>query len=243
MDYSALAAPLTLVFRYTTLVRGAAGQAEIDPTRIGLKIHGSFSKLPPASGLGPEYLTYVLWAVTPEGRAVNLGEISLAGDEGRISAKMVPSRFGLIVTAESYFAVSRPSNAVAFEADLSPGTKAAVAVSQASCELLTSPVGAQLSDSNPPAMNDPAAPLVIEEARRAIEVARRSGAQELAPETLATAEHLLQIARDQQAHGVPRKDVIDTGSEAVLVAEDARVLAERRQKRAHEKSESAVDPQ
>jgi len=243
MNYKGLTSPLTVVFRYTTLVPGAAGQAEIDPSRFGLKIHGSFSKLPPASRLGLEYLTYVLWAVTPEGRAVNLGEISLAGDEGRISAKMVPSRFGLIVTAESYFAVSRPSNAVAFEADLPPGAKASVLVSQASCELLTSPVGAQLTDSSSRAVSDPAAPLVIEEARRAIGAARRSGAEELAPETLATAEHLLQLACDQQAHGVPRKDVIDTGSEAVLVAEDARVLAERRQKRSRERSQSAMDSQ
>jgi len=177
MNYKGLTSPLTVVFRYTTLVPGAAGQAEIDPSRFGLKIHGSFSKLPPASRLGLEYLTYVLWAVTPEGRAVNLGEISLAGDEGRISAKMVPSRFGLIVTAESYFAVSRPSNAVAFEADLPPGAKASVLVSQASCELLTSPVGAQLTDSSSRAVSDPAAPLVIEEARRAIGAARRSGAE------------------------------------------------------------------
>lgn len=233
MDYSSLTAPITVLFRYTPLAPGAAGQAVIEPTRFALKIHATVEKLPPASGLGQAYLTYVLWAVTPEGRATNLGEIDLTGSDGKLNAKMVPSHFGLIVTAEPYFAVSRPGKSVVLEADLAPGAKPVLPVSQASCELLATSVGANFGDPGSPASNDPSAPVVIEEARRAIEVARKSGAQQFAPETLATAEHLLQLARDQQARGVPRKDVVDTSSEAALVAEDARVLAVKRQKDSH----------
>lgn len=236
MDYTPLSAPITVVFRYTALLPGAQGQAEIVPNRIALRIHATFSKLPPASRLGPEYLTYVLWAVTPEGRASNLGEIELTGADGRLNTKMAPSRFGLIVTAEPYFAVSHPGKAVAFEADLSPGVTPTVPVIQVSCELLSAPAGADLADPSSPAGNDPAAPLVIEEARRAIAVAQKSGAQELAPETLATAEHLLQLTRDLQARGAPRKDVVEAGSEAVLVAEDARVLSMKRRKQSRESS-------
>ncbi|HEV2380509.1 MAG TPA: hypothetical protein VG206_12030 [Terriglobia bacterium] len=235
MDYTALSAPITVVFRYTALVPGAAGQAEILPSRIALRIHAAFSKLPPASRLGTEYLTYVLWAVTPEGRASNLGEIELTGADGRLNTKMAPSRFGLIVTAEPYFAVSHPGNAVVFEADLSPGATPTLPVTQATCELLSA-AGADLADPGPPAGSDPAAPLVIEEARRAIAVAQKSGAQELAAETLATAEHLLQLTRDLQARGAPRKDVVEAGSEAVLVAEDARVLSVKRRKQSRQGS-------
>jgi hypothetical protein len=243
MDYRALSAPFTVIFRYTPLVPGASGQAEIDPTRIGLRIHAAFSKLPPASRLGPAYLTYVLWAITPEGRAINLGEVDLTGDAGRLNGKMPPSRFGLLVTAEPYFAVSRPGNAVAFEADLAPGATPALPVSHANCELLTTPVGSESATPGAPAQSDPNLPLVIEEARRAIAVAQRAGAQQLAPDTLATAERLLRLAQDQQAQGAARKDVTDTGSEAVLIAEDARVLAVKRQGRARDSNHNPAPSQ
>ena len=233
MDYRSLAAPLTVLFRYTALAPGAAGQAVIEPNRIAWRIHATFTNLPSASKLGPPLLAYVLWAVTPDGRATNLGEIDLAGGAGKLNGKMVPGRFGLIVTAEPYFAVSRPAKSVVLEADLAPGAKPVVPVSLANCGLLTEAVGATLVDAGPPTNNDPAAPIVIEEARRAIEVAKKSGAGQFAPGTLATAEHLLQLARDQQARGVARKDVVDTGSEAALVAEDARVLAAKRQRDSH----------
>ena len=240
MDLSTLAAPMTVVFRYTSLVPGAAGQAEIAPGRPSLRIHATVAKLPPASQVRPGYLAYVLWAVTPEGRASNLGEIDMTGAEGQLNTKMVPSRFGLIITAEPYFAVSRPGKAVVFEADLAPG-EAAVPLSQASCELLNSPAGTDPAGPDPPVASDPAAPSILEEGRRAIAVAKQAGAQQFAPETLATAAHLLQLASDQQARGLPRKDVVETGSEAVLVAEDARVLAVKRQRRAHENT-AKTDP-
>jgi hypothetical protein len=242
MDFRSLTAPLTVALRYTALLPGAAGQAEIEPGRVGLKIHLIADELPPASQLRPECLTYVLWAVTPEGRASNLGEIQLSGAEGRLNTKMVPSRFGLIVTAEPYFAVSQPSKTVVFEADLAPGSTAVVSVTHASCELLTAPVGADIVAPSHPAAGDPGAPLILEEARRAIAVAQRAGAQQFAPETLATAEQLLQLAEDQEAHGAAKKDVIDTGSEAVLIGEDARVLAVKRQQRARQNASPNPPP-
>lgn len=232
VDYGDLAAPATIVFRYTPLVPGAAGQAEILPGPTRWKLSAAFANLPPASRLGSEYLTYVLWCVTPEGRSLNLGEVELTGTDGHLNTKVNLRRFGLIVTAEPYLAVSRPNKAVVFEADVAPGSSTGVSVTKVNCQLLTVPIGAATLRADPPSASDAAEPLAIEEARRAVAVARAAGAEQYAPDTFGTAERLLHLAEDQQARGVQRKDVVDTGSEAVFIAEDARVLAVTRRKRA-----------
>ena len=234
VDYGNLAAPLAIVFRYTALVNGAAGQAEIVPGPTKWKINAAFTKLPPASRLGSEYLTYVLWCITPQGRSINLGEVTLTGTDGHLDAKLNLRRFGLIITAEPYLAVSRPNKAVVFEADVAPGSSAGLSVTQVNCELLTTPIGAGTTETDPPRTKDADEPLVIEEARRALAVARAAGAEEYAPDTFGTAQQLLDLAEDQQKRGEKLKDVVDTGSEAVFIAEDARVLAVTRQKRARE---------
>ncbi len=234
IDFGDLAAPLSIVFRYTPLVKGAAGQAEILPGPTKWKIDAAFANLPPASRLGSEYLTYVLWCVTPEGRTLNLGEVELIGTDGQLNTKVNLQRFGLIVTAEPYLAVTRPNNAVALEADVAPGSPSGLSVTQATCELLAKPIGAGTIQADPPRTKDPDEPLVIEEARRAVAVARAAGAAEYAPDTFGTAEQLLRLAENQQKRGEKRKDVADTGSEAVFIAEDARVLAVTRQRRARE---------
>lgn len=236
MDYGTIAAPLTIVFRYTPLVPGAAGQAEILPGPTWWKLNADFRNLPPASELGSEYLTYVLWCITPEGRSLNLGEVELTGTGGHLNTKLNMRRFGLIVTAEPYLAVSQPNKAVVFEADVAPGSGTAVPVAHVTCELLSAPIGTAAIHADSPHATDPAEPLVIEEARRAIAVARAEGAEEYAPGTFSTAERLLHLAEDQQARGARRKDIVDTGSEAVFIAEDARVLAVTRRKRARETS-------
>ena len=225
MDFSHLARPTTIVFRYTTLVRDAAGQAEIEPFRGNLKIHGVFSNLPPARHLGLPFLTYTLWQVTADGRTTNLGEVELTGGAGEISTKARSSRFGLIVTAESYFAVSQPSSHVAFESDVAPGSSANSPLTLAHCELLRTPIGAEFAASDPPDPKTAGQPLLFEEARLALAVARAAGAAEYAPETLETAGQTLKIAGNLLAQGAKPADVHDAAMEAVLIAEDARVLA------------------
>jgi hypothetical protein len=231
MDFRSAPGPLTVIFRYTPLVADAVGRADIQPWKAAWKLHAEFANLPPASRLGDEYLTYVLWNVSPEGRTSNLGEVELTGTEGQITTKISTLRFGLIVTAEPYFAVSQPSNAVALQADVAPGTTPGIPVTQVTCKLLSTPLGADPAAARSFVAGDPAAPLIFEEARRAIAAARRAGGEQYASETLHTAEQLLRLAQDQQAAGAPKKDVTDTGSEAVLIAEDARVLAVTRRTR------------
>lgn len=231
MDFSSMPGPLTVIFRYTPLVTGAGGRADIQPWKTAWKLRGAFGNLPPASRLGGEYITYVLWSVSPEGRTSNLGEITLEGAQGQISTKINTLRFGMIVTAEPYFAVSQPSSAVAFQADVAPGATPGIPVTQVTCKLLSTPLGVDPASAKSSLAADPAGPLLFEEARRAIAAAKTAGAEQYAPDTLRTAEQLLRLAQDQQAGGAPEKDVTDTGSEAVLIAEDARVLAVAR--RAH----------
>lgn len=230
MDFTHLAGPTSIVFRYTPLAAGSAGQAEIEPYRAWLRIHGTFSNLPAASRLGPQYLTYTLWQVTPDGRTTNLGEIGLTGSEGEIRTKSRSRQFGLIVTAEPYFAVSQPSSALAFESDVPPGATATGPLTEANFELLRAPIGSTLVAYS--ATGPTSEPLLFEEARRALAVARAAGAAEYAPQTLDTAEQTLQIARKLQGQRAKPTDVRDAAMEAVLIAEDARVLAVARQRRA-----------
>lgn len=235
IDFTRLTSAAAIVFRYTRLAPGAAGQAEIVPAGAWLKIHGMFSNVPAASRLGSEDLTYTLWQVTPDGRATNLGEIEISGSNGEIHTKSRAHQFGLIVTAEPYFAVSQPSAAVAFESDLTPGSTLGEPLAQATCELLTAPIGSKLVASDTGGAPDPKTtgePLLFEEARRALAVARASGAAEYAPGTLATAEQTLQIARTLVGQRAKPAEVHDAALEAVLIAEDARVLAVVRRKRA-----------
>jgi hypothetical protein len=231
MDFSHLTRPMTVVFRYTPLVRNAAGQAVIEPFKGTLRIHGVFSNLPPASLLGPPFLTYTLWQVTADGRTTNLGEVELTGNSGEISTKSRSWRFGLIVTAEPYFAVSQPSSQVAFESDVAPGSGTNAPLTPARCELLRTPIGAPFLAHDPPDPKAASQPLLFEEARRAIAVARAAGAAEYSPETFETAVQTLKIAGNLLAQGARPKDVHDAAMEAVLIAEDARVLAVARRNR------------
>ncbi len=93
-------------FRGTALMPQARGEAKVDSKQGRIEIDAKFDRLAPATQFGPEYLTYVLWAVTPEGRATNLGEVLLKGDGSKLDVTTDLQAFGLIVTAEPYFAVT-----------------------------------------------------------------------------------------------------------------------------------------
>ena len=102
-------------FRGTALLPGAHGQAKVESKQGYIEIEVEFDELQGATRFGPEYLTYVMWAVTPEGRATNLGEVILNGTESKLNVTTELQAFGLIVTAEPYFAVSQPSDVVVME--------------------------------------------------------------------------------------------------------------------------------
>src|SRR5690348_11520127 len=104
-----------LDFRGTPLLPAAHGEAEVEGRKGYIEIKAELKDLQPATRFGPEYLTYVLWAITPEGRATNVGEVLLNGDKTHLDATTDLQSFGLIVTAEPYFAVTQPSDVVVME--------------------------------------------------------------------------------------------------------------------------------
>ncbi len=102
-------------FRGTELMPAARGEAKVASQMGSTKIETSLEHMSPASQYGPEYMSYVLWGITPEGRAVNLGEVVLEGDHAKLLSTTDLQTFGLIVTAEPYFAVTQPSDVVVAE--------------------------------------------------------------------------------------------------------------------------------
>src|SRR5579863_4053112 len=124
-------------FRGTSLLPDARGTAEVQSKQGAIHVDAEFKHLQPASKFGPEYLTYVLWAISPEGRPVNLGEV-LPNDDGNSKLDVTSSlqSFGLIVTAEPYFAVTQPSNVVVMENFVTNDTNGTVEEVDAKYELL-----------------------------------------------------------------------------------------------------------
>src|SRR6516162_3415465 len=102
-------------FRGTALLPNARGEAKVESKQGYMEIEAEFDELQSATRFGPEYLTYVMWAITPEGRPTNLGEVILNGTKSKLNVTTELQAFGLIVTAEPYFAVSQPSDVVVME--------------------------------------------------------------------------------------------------------------------------------
>ena len=102
-------------FRGTQLLPDARGEAKVEGKQGYIEIEVEFDNLQPASRNGAEYLTYVLWAITPEGRTANLGEILLNGTKSKLDVTTELQVFGLLVTAEPYYAVTRPSDLIVME--------------------------------------------------------------------------------------------------------------------------------
>jgi outer membrane protein OmpA-like peptidoglycan-associated protein len=217
----------TLVdFRGTALMPEAKGQARVDSKQGVIKIDAQMDHLKPASQFGPEYLTYVLWAVTPEGRATNVGEILLDGDKSKISATTELQAFGMIVTAEPYFAVTQPSDVVVMENFVRKDTQGSIQEIDAKYELL--PRGQYTLNVAPsdlkPVRLDPKVPLELLEARNAVQIARYAGADQYAGETFRKASQELENG-ERMLRKSSKKSVQTVAREAVQSAEDARIIA------------------
>jgi outer membrane protein OmpA-like peptidoglycan-associated protein len=218
-------------FRGTSLLPDAIGAADVQ-SRLGtIRVDARFKHLQSASRFGPEYMTYVLWAISPEGRPVNLGEV--LPDEGGNARLQVTSdlqAFGLIVTAEPHFAVTQPSDVVVMENFVTDDTNGTVEEVNAKYELLKR--GQYTASVNPaqltPMMFDGRTPIDIYEARNAVRIARWAGAEQYAPESLRKAEVDLQNAESLLMSKAGLKDSITDAREAAQMAEDARVITMRK---------------
>jgi outer membrane protein OmpA-like peptidoglycan-associated protein len=218
-------------FRGTDLLPNAHGQAKVESKQGYIEIEVEFDKLQPATKYGAEYLTYVLWAITPEGRTSNLGEVLLNGTSSKLDVTTELQVFGLAVTAEPYFAVTMPSNLVVMENAVRTDTVGKIEEMDAKYELLQRGQYERLA--NPLALKmDQKMPLELYEARNAVQIARAIGADQFASDTFAKAENSLKEAEAYQARKAGRKPVTMAAREAVQTAEDSRAIAVTRQEEA-----------
>ena len=215
-------------FQGTDLLPTAHGEAKVESKQGHIQIEADFQGLQPATKNGVEYLTYVLWAITPEGRAANLGEILLNGTKSKLNVSTDLQVFGLVVTAEPYYAVRQPSDLVVMENVVRADTKGKIEEIDAKYELLQR--GQYQRLANPLALKaDRRLPLELYEARNAVNIARAVGADRFAAETFQKAEKSLSEAEAYQARKAGRKPVAMDAREAVQMAEDSRAIAVKRQ--------------
>ena len=215
-------------FKGTDLLPGSRGEAKVESKQGRIEIEVEFDGLQPASKNGAEYLTYVLWAITPEGRTSNLGEVLLNGTKSKLDVSTELQVFGLIVTAEPYYAVTQPSDLVVMENVVRKDTAGKVETIDAKYELLQR--GQYQHLANPLNLKaDRKLPLELYEARNAVQIARSMGADRYAAETFQKAEKSLSEAEAYQKRNAGRKPVTMTAREAVQMAEDSRAIAVKRQ--------------
>lgn len=228
INYRHLNGATRIDFRGTVLLPLAHGEANVEVKRGAIRIQAKFDKLQPATRFGAEYLTYVLWAVSPEGRADNLGEVLLDGSKGKLDVTSQLQAFALIVTAEPYFAVTQPSQVVVLENAVRPDTIGDIEQVDAKFELLQRGQYSYVEGNAQPSELDPHVPLGLYEARNAVNIAKAIGANQYAADSYQKAVQLLTQAEDYQAHKSERKQVEMAAREAVQTAEDARAITAKR---------------
>jgi len=215
-------------FRGTDLLPNARGEAKVESKAGNIAIEAELDGLQPATQNGAVYLTYVLWAVTPEGRTANLGEVLLDGTKSKLRVTTELQVFGLVITAEPYYAVAQPSDLIVMENVVRADTKGQIEEIDAKYELLQR--GQYQRLANPLALQfDRKQPLELYEARNALQIARAVGADRFAAETFGKAESSLSQAEAYQHRHAGDKSVIMTAREAVQMAEDSRAIAVKRQ--------------
>jgi len=221
-------------FQGTALLPQAKGEAKVESKLGRTVIDASFQGLTPANGFGTEYLTYVLWAITPEGRPINLGEVLPTGskDKNQITVTTDLQAFGLIITAEPYYAVTMPSDLVVMQnVVLQDKTQGVIEPVVAHYSLLPRGAYAETAGRHTvlhPITRDERSPLELYEAMNAIQIAEAAGARQYAADSMATAMTALKNAQDLDAHKGERKQVITYAREAVQAAEDARIITIRK---------------
>ena len=236
-----------LDFAGTDLMPQANGQAKVESKKGYIEIEVEFGNLQKPTTFGNEYLTYILWAISPEGRAVNLGEI-LVGDNHRSKVDVTTDlqAFALIVTAEPYYAVRQPSNVVVLENIVRDDTKGTTEAMHAKYELLERggyiPTGYKFD----PVVLNTRLPLEFFEARNALRIAQSEGAETYASDTYQHAVRLMnQVDEDATSKHTDRKAMIGVAREAVQTAEDARAITVKKmeQERLDHERQAAADAQ
>ena len=217
-------------FQGTKLDPNGKGKAKVQSRTGRLRVEVEMENLPKPSIYGPEYLTYVLWAITPEGRASNLGEIVPKDGKAELTVTTDLQAFGLILTAEPYFAVTIPSDQVIMENLIKSGTKGweqpietkfdVLQRGEYTVDVKASDLASQTADEK--------MPTDLKEAINAVAIAKAAGAQKYAADSLAKAEDFLARAQDYYRRKQGDKAIGTVARGAVQSAEDSRLLTIRR---------------
>ena len=252
VNYGHRSAPTKIGFAGTVLQPDAKGEARIDAKRGVVEIQAKFKNLASPQTFGRQYLTYVLWAITPDGRATNLGElITDSGDDGKLETATELQSFALILTAEPYYAVTHPSDVVVMENALRPDTVGKVQTVDANYELLkrgkyTFDLEAANREEQRTArkvsQREYESLTELYQARNAVQLAAAAGAEEHSAETLARARAQLAQAERRYEAKPKSREVVTLAREATQTAEDARLIAARRASRQTGADTAAVLP-
>jgi outer membrane protein OmpA-like peptidoglycan-associated protein len=217
-------------FAGTDLMPAANGQAKVESKKGYIEIEAEFGDVQKPTTFGNEYLTYVLWAISPEGRAANLGEVLVGNDHrSKLNVTTDLQAFALIVTAEPYYAVRQPSNVVVLENVIRAETKGTTEAVNAQYELMERggyiPTGYKFD----PVVLNLKLPLEFFEARNALRIAQSEGAEQYATESYRHAVKLMDTADGYATRKhIDKKPLIAISREAVQTAEDARAIAVKR---------------
>ncbi len=245
VNFKPHAGPTEIDLKGTVLMRNAQGDAFVEVKNGYTKVDLNVKRLDPPSVFGPEFLTYVLWAVTPDGKSVNLGEVVTSGS-GKASMHITSpySTFALLITAEPYFSVPYPSDVIAMESAVRPDTIGRIEQVQAKAELMprgqytmniraSELASAKMQNQPSVSMEQYEAITTLYQARNAIQIAKADGAAQAAAPTLAKATNYLSIA--ERAYSQKHyKEMLDPARQAVEAASDARLIA------LHQKPQPAV---
>ncbi len=213
-------------FQGTDLLRGASGEAKVEGKKVNFEIDAKFQGMQDATKFGLEFLTYVLWAVSPEGRPVNLGEVTLdKSGNAHMKAFTDLQSFGMIVTAEPYFAVTQPGNMVVMESAAISG--AASENIDAKYELVTRGTYSSTNTHIQDAIFgiDSKTPLELFEARNAVRIAHIAAADKYAASILSKAGQQLMHAEEVYRQKQKKEAVEAAAKEATETAEEARLMA------------------
>ncbi len=227
LDYRRAGSSATIYFVATDQASGASGTAKVQSKANRIQIDARFTGLPDSSKFGLEYLTYVLWAISPQGRAVNLGEVINKNGNAQLKASVDMQTFAMIVTAEPYYAVAQPGDEVVLDNAIPEKMLSRVENVSTSYNLISK---GSYSQSNTPIENaifgvDRKAPSDLFQARNAVRIARNAHADTYATASFKRATDQLQQAETAYQDRKNSKIVIAAARNAVETAEEARVIA------------------
>jgi outer membrane protein OmpA-like peptidoglycan-associated protein len=239
INYKYRSEPTLIDFRGTVLLPKVKGQALVESKQGRTEIEASLENLASTQRFGLEYMTYVMWALTPDGRPHNIGEVVPGSrDKAKLRVTTDMQAFALIVTAEPYSAVRQPSDVVVAENVIRPETVGKIEEVEARYELLprglysyhvSNQLETAVSNSPKVSMHEYEALSELYQAQNAVAIARNAGAEQYAPNTFAKAQQLLSQAQQLKAGKKDPASVVENAREAAETAEDARVIAARHQ--------------